>query len=405
MMFLIDVIITDNTRPPSGCPQLTYYSAGGVFLALQHNGLNVRWVDLKQGEKVDKFPATNGNTADVCCYAVFFGNKVSAFSHMKEIRLAPISPRCIIAFGPFASAFPEEILSRKLADIVVLADAEFVIPMILAQKDNVHSLSAIPNLAYLLNDNIVYTQKHSFDELDKIPFISPHLFGLGERPAYMMTARGCQYHCVYCERNAMWGGGVRNRSVANVLDEVKELVDRHQVMKIEFLDEDLAADPKRLASICEGMSSIKGGLHWECSACIDSVSQKMLVLMGQSLCRSIYFGVESASPEVLRRVGKTYGRQEILNAVRWSQEAGLTVEVMITTGNPGETDLDRKLTLSALSEMGPNVKVHTNRLVILPGTPLYRKALREGWFTPEFMFEDEGLIFYDEQSQMPRSHS
>lgn len=398
-MPLIDVIVTDNTRPPSGCPQLTYYSAGGVFLALRQSGLNVRWTDLKPEPRDDR-----PQTADVCCYAVFFGNKVSAFAHMKEMRSAPRAPRRIIAFGPFAAAFPEQILSRKLADVVVLADAEFVIPMILAQGDDSSKFAAIPNLAYLHNENIVSTPKHSFDELDKIPFISPYLYNVGERPAYMMTARGCQYHCVHCERNAMWGGGVRNRSVANVLDEVRELAGGHHVRKIEFLDEDLAADPERLASICKGMASIKGELHWECSACIDSVSQKMLALMGRSGCRSVYFGVESASPQVLRRLGKTYGRQEILDAVRWSQEAGLTVEVMLTTGNPGETDIDQEMTLSALNDIGPDVKVHTNRLVILPGTPLYRKAIREGWVTPEFMFEDEGLIFYDEQSQMPRSH-
>ena len=63
----------------------------------------------------------------------------------------------------------------------------------------------------------------------------------------------------------------------------------------EFLDEDLSADHKRLAAICEGMRRIKGEFYWMCSAGVDSVNQKMLLLMGHCRCQEIYFGVESAS--------------------------------------------------------------------------------------------------------------
>jgi len=38
--------------------------------------------------------------------------------------------------------------------------------------------------------------------------------------------------------------------------------------------------------------------------------------------------------------------------------------------------------------------------VILPGTALYRQALREGRFSQKSFFEDEGLIFYDEKERV-----
>lgn len=397
---MIDVILADDTRPACGCPPLVRYSFGGVFLALAQKGLDIRSVDLMTDKEGNPSAAPGQNSADVCCYAVFFGNKVNAFRHMEDARRAKKAPRLIIAFGTFASVFSEEILLRGLADIVVTNDPEFVIPAILQEDNGVIPLETIPNLSYIHEGKVIHTRKHSFHDLDEIPFISPYFYSQGHRPAFIMTARGCQHHCVFCDRNVLWGGGVRNRSVVNVLSEVRELVEGHHVREIEFLDEDLAADHKRLAAICEGMRRIKGEFYWECSACVDSVSQKMLLLMGRSRCREIYFGVESASPQVLRRIGKTYGRQEILNAVRWSQEAGMKAEVMITIGNSGETDLDRNLTLSALNELGPNVKINTNRLVILPGTAFYHKGLREGWFTRKSFFEDERLIFYDEKRQV-----
>lgn len=399
---MIDVIITPNARAVCADPQLIYHSAAGVFLALAQKEFNVRFVDLSDhAPESSRLPAEE-EMVDVCCYAIFFGNKVTAFRHMGKVRHAPKAPRCIIAFGPFASVFSDEILSRGLADIVVSSDPEFVVPLILHEGNNLGALSIIPNISYRQEGKIVHTNKHSFHDLDTIPFISPYLYSQGHHVASIMTARGCQYHCVYCDRNVLWGGGVRNRSVLNVLQEISELVETWHVQQIEFIDEDLAAEHTRLAALCEGMRRIGGhyNFSWDCSACVNSVNQDLLLLMGRSRCREIYFGVESASPQVLRRIGKTYGRQEILNAVRWAQEAGLRVEVMMTIGNPGETDIDRDVTLSSLREMGPKVKVMTNQVVILPGTALYYKGLREGWFTQKSFFEDEGLVFYDESSWM-----
>ena len=381
---MIDVILTPNARAACCDPRLIHYSAGGVIMALAKKGFEVRQADPKPEE----------NSADVCCYAVFFGNKTNAFRHMEAVRRAPKAPRLIIAFGPFASVFSEEILSRGLADLVVGDDPEFVIPAILQEMEGAASWETIPNLSYRHQGKIIHTRKHSFHDLDEIPFISPYLYSHGHRPAFTMTARGCQYHCVFCDRNVLWGGGVRNRDVVNVLQEIKELVEVQHAQVIEFLDEDLAADHKRLAALCEGMRRIKGEFQWHCSACVNSVSREILLLMGRSRCREIYFGVESASPQVLRRIGKTYGREDILNAVRWAQAAGLKVEVMITIGNPGETDADRDMTLSALNELGQGITVRTNRLVVLPGTAFYRKGLSEGRFTQKSFFEDEGVVLY-----------
>ncbi|MDE2008573.1 MAG: radical SAM protein [Candidatus Omnitrophica bacterium] len=315
---------------------------------------------------------------------------------MENARRLPKPPRLIIAFGPFASVFSDEILLSGLADIVVKDDPEFVIPAVLEGRS---PLKTVPNISYRHEGTIIHTVKHSFPNLDEIPFIGPYFYNQGHPRAFLMTARGCQHHCVFCDRNVHWGGGLRYRSVANVLDEVRDLVENNQAGEIELLDEDFAADQKRLTAICAGMRRIKGQFFWACSACVSSVNKKMLFLMGRSACREIYFGVESASPAVLHRLGKRYSRQDILNAVRWSQEAGLKVEVMITVDNPGETEQDRNLTLSALKELGPDVKVSTNRLVILPGTALYREGLRKGWFTRQSFFEDEGLVFYGDKRQ------
>jgi anaerobic magnesium-protoporphyrin IX monomethyl ester cyclase len=393
---LIDVILTSHTRMVCSHPQLFYYSGGGVVLSLIDKGFEARLTDLTAHKDKDFAGSKEHKPADMYCYAVFFGNKVSAFQHMRDARGAKEPPKRIIAFGPFASVFAEEILSRGLADIVVAADPEFVIPMI--ASEGASSLLQIPNVMFMQDGKIISTPKRSFHELDSIPFISPFFAEQKDGPAFILTARGCQYHCVFCDRNVLWGGGVRNRSVENVLEEIQEVVSKYHVREIRFLDEDLAADRKRLARLCDGMRRMTGEFKWECSACVNSVSKELLLLMGHSRCGCIDFGMESASPNVLRRIGKRYSRQDILNAVRWARAANIQVEMMVTMGNPHETDSDKYLTLSLLKELGREIdSITTNRLVILPGTPLFRQSLREGRFTRESFFDHEGIIYYDEQ--------
>lgn len=393
---MIDVILSENTRPAAGDQLLSVYSMGAVVSAIAAKGMDVRCIDFMSDLRKDSSEFLAENSSEVCCYSVFFGNKVSAFRRMADARRSKNPPRLIIAFGPFAAAFPEEILVKGLADIVVDHDPEFVIPAILHNGGIAPSLETIANLSYMCAGEVVHTPRSSFQDLDQGPFISPFLYNQGYRPALMMTARGCRNHCIFCDRNALWGGGIRNRSIDNVIKEIKELVEIQHAPEIQFLDENLLADHQRFVALCKGIRQVQGKFYWNACACIDSVNKKILLLMKHSRCRNIYFGIESASQRVLQRIGKTYGRKEILDAVRWSKEAGLGVGVMITAGNPGEGDLDRKLTLATLNELGPSVEILENRLVILPGTPFFYKGLREGWFTRQSYFEDEGSIFYDE---------
>jgi anaerobic magnesium-protoporphyrin IX monomethyl ester cyclase len=396
---LIDVIIAENARPECGGDHFSRYISGGIVLALAKYGLDARYLDLTSNIEGKLSVVSGQNSADVCCYAVFFGNKANAFRHMADVRSAKNKPRLIIAFGQFASSFPEEILSRRLADIVVTHEPELAIPAILQKGEEVASLEAIPNLSYMHEGKVIYTRKHFHQNLDNIPFVSPYLYQQGYRPAILLSARGCQDHCVFCDRNALWGGLVRNRSVDNVLQEIEDLTENQHVQDIHFLDENLAIDHSRLAALCDGMRRIKGEFYWSCSARVDSVNQKMLLLMRRSRCRRISYGVESASTRVLRWVGKDYGHQDILNAVNWAQEAGLKVRVSILINSPGETDLDRNLTSIIMNKLGPEVDIDAFRIGVLPGSTLYRKGLREGWFTQKSFFEDEGVFFYDGKRQ------
>ncbi len=391
---MIDVILANNTRPPITGPFLVRYSACGVYLSLLKSGLNARYIDHITEAGKGSIPVYEPASGNISCFGVYFGNKVNAFRLMEQVRRSESLSHKIIAFGSFASVFSEEILSRGLADVVVENDPEFVMPEVIRKAMHVDLLSDIPNLIYMHKSKMVHTKKYSFPNLDEIPFAGPYLYSQGLRPAHIVTARGCQYHCIYCDRNTHWGGGVRNRSVEHVLSEIKELVLNLHANEIHFLDEDIAADKERLAKLCVGIRQIKKEFRWHCCACVDSVSKELLVLMKYAGCSVVNFGVESASMDVLRRIGKKYTRKDILNALRWTEEAGLKVEIMLTIGNPGETDADRELTLSLLREIGNDIILTTNQMVVAPGTSMYRKGLREGWFSQKSYFEDEQVFYY-----------
>ena len=172
-------------------------------------------------------------------------------------------------------------------------------------------------------------------DFDKNPFISRYFYEQGHRPAFILTSRGCAAHCTFCDRHVFTSWDVIDRSMDNVLSEIKELIEVHHVKHLNILDADLPFDHKRLISLCEGLRRIKGEFGWNCMARVDSINQKLLLLMRSARCWSVFYGVESASSKVLRSIGKTYGLQEIMDALRWTQEAGLDAKVGIMIGNPG----------------------------------------------------------------------
>jgi radical SAM superfamily enzyme YgiQ (UPF0313 family) len=109
-----------------------------------------------------------------------------------------------------------------------------------------------------------------------------------------------------------------------------------------------------------------------------TVDRDVLDAMARAGCRAYKFGVESADPEVLRRIPKRIEPEDVLRTVRDCRALGIQSHATFMLGLPGENRAGAMRTIDFALKLRP----HTLQFAIATpyvGTELYERARAEGW--------------------------
>ena len=114
-------------------------------------------------------------------------------------------------------------------------------------------------------------------------------------------------------------------------------------------------------------------VNWSCQARVNTVDSELLQVMARAGCKEIYFGVESASPNLLEFLGKNISPQQAVEAITLSRKAGIKPGCFLMVGIPGETkdDID---TLEKFIYRAKPAYVGFSVLTPFPGTELFRST-------------------------------
>jgi len=190
----------------------------------------------------------------------------------------------------------------------------------------------------------------------------------------VLSSRGCGHRCGFCSCAPLFRR-YRTHSPQRVVGEVAGLA-RSGVDRIHFIDDSLTADAARLEGILEGLAALSGPVQWSCSSRVDTVTPGLLQKMAAGGCRKVFFGVESLNPAALAAVGKATEPRRSLEAMTWTQEAGMVAKVGVIVGLPGETPESMRRTVRQLARLG--VEVSPGVITPVPGTRLWRERRRLG---------------------------
>jgi hypothetical protein len=96
-------------------------------------------------------------------------------------------------------------------------------------------------------------------------------------------------------------------------------------------------------------------------------------------CSMLQIGVESGSPEMLRRMGKGIHPETARRVLAATAQAGIKNHVYLLFGVPGERDADREMTLDLVRAEAAHIHAINPSLLNLPvGSPMYRRAAAFG---------------------------
>ncbi len=265
------------------------------------------------------------------------------------------------------------------------------------------NLTGIQGIAYGDGDDIrvnepahiLLKNKEVRHYLDKYP--SPYLTGSlpasAAEHAGVVTARGCNQNCVYCNCSILYKNHVYTHSIDRVLEELDFIGKNSPSKSADIFDDAFTLFPKRAEKICRGIIENAIRLRLSCLTRCDQLSEGLLDLMKEAGFQMVSFSLESAVPRILRVIGKNHPPEDvptdglekeihfIKNAkemAKYAKKIGMKVIVSIISGLPTETRAEAEETIRYLQELTFDRYNH-NYLQILGGTPISRNYEKYGY--------------------------
>jgi anaerobic magnesium-protoporphyrin IX monomethyl ester cyclase len=299
-------------------------------------------------------------------------------------RLRPTCKTCL--GGQHVTLYPDETLALDGVDFVVHGEGERVfkrlVEELIAGADS-ERLGGIAGLGYHSEAGPRrHPEQDRVDDLDSLPPPARHLieFGnydhvvaRGERLTTMQTSRGCPAACLFCDiRKTRF----RKRSAENVLAELNALLDEG-FDDIFFVDDTITIDKRRIFELCELIVRNGRRFNFKISARVDTVNPELLAALARAGCYRIHYGVETATPRLLRFLEKGQTPEKVRRAFEWTRRAGIGAFAYMMLGIPTETREEMQASIDFAVELEPDY-VQFSICTPYPKTALYQAMCEEG---------------------------
>lgn len=295
-------------------------------------------------------------------------------------RAKRLRPEALVVLGgPQGSATARRTLeSFREVDAVLSGEGEIAFGRLLAALEAGDGLEAVPNLVWRSPSGIVENPRAPLvPDLDALPLPAYHLnpFSFAERGEIAVEAgRGCPYQCVYCSTSRFWGRRFRMKSARRLVDDVRALVEEHDVPSVELVHDNFTSSPRRVLEFCRLLQQEGLELEWSCSARIDAVDTELAMEMARSGCKKVFYGIESGSEAVRRVIGKKMDYSCVVPHAETTARSGITFTGSFIIGFPEETLTDLRSTMALMLRLrytgGRRNFTHLHLLSPLSGTPV-----------------------------------
>ena len=314
----------------------------------------------------------------------------------------------------YARTVPDSNMPVRLAslddeniDYAMRGEVDFAWPRLADAIIKGQDISAIPGLVRRDGTDYVINEKPPVVDVTTLPRPARNLvdmegyFKIGafhsaksmsDRVANVMASRGCPEKCTFCTTPEMWGAQVRWRTTEDVIAEIKEAQAAYRIGEIQFEDDTITANVKKLEDLCRELEKI--GLPW-CTPNGTKVNYhqekrfeeggrqlEMYTKMFNSGCYQISLACESGNQEVLDNIIKKNLRIEAIKpAIANAQKAGMIAHTFWVVGFPGETYEQIEQTFTFAEQSGAD-SYSIAILNPLPGTPIYRQVMKDKLWWP-----------------------
>ncbi len=363
--------------PPLG---IGYLSACAKAAGIESVIIDGVKTEMKEEKLIAKIEAQNPDWVCITCLSAYFEEVKSVSLKLKEKGFK------VVIGGVHPTFMPYMTLVETKADYVICGEGEKIITEFLLQGNN-DGIKGVYSLKDLQDENTPYEKAERIEDLNEIPFpdwesLQPQTYphapmGMVAKAyplAVMISSRGCPHGCIYCAGGRFYDRKVRFRSAENVVEEMKLLKYKYGIKEIQFMDDNLILKREHAVNLCNLILKEKLDIIWSCPNGIraDSLDYELACLMRKAGCYLVTIGIESANPEILKKIHKGETIEAITSAIYAAHRAGLIINGAFCLSLPGDTKETMRETIDYAKKV-PLDRAFFTIMDVIPGCELWQK--------------------------------
>ncbi len=346
----------------------------------------------------------------------YFGSTVMPGPQLKQA--IPLSKKIretfpdveIIWGGYFPSNHYKTVIDSGFVDAVVYGPGDKTFPALMDayQSNDITALHSINNLVFKEGGQIIKTKKDELydqDTLPPLPYDKLNLFYplykylgktyLGEKTIAYHSSVGRPFTCSFCAVVPIYNARWKAKSAEHVYNDIKYLKENYGGTAIEFHDNNFFVSEKRTIEFSKLIK--KENMGWWGFARIDTMDKykdSTLELLRDAGCKMIFFGAESGSDEVLKKMhkGGTQTGAEILSFAKRLRKFDIVPEYSFVLGTPADSpekamkQIDEDIAfMYKVKEANPDTEIiiYIYSPVPTEGSELFTEVLKTGFHFPE----------------------
>lgn len=369
--------------PPLPPTDLMYLAA-----VAEDVGLEAKIVDYSQGGDFEKdLKEFQPDYLVVNVATPTFKSDLSSLTVAKEICPDVIT---IAKGAAFLTVAFDVMYFQKDLDLILFGEPEDTLREVLEGKE----YSKILGLYYRDDLRAKFTGPRPYiEDLDKLPFPARHLVdnNIYRRPdnnkvqAVIKVSRGCPFHCFFCLATPVSGAKVRKRSAENIIEEIKECVEKYGITNFLFWSDIFNIDKEWVMDLCQKIIDSGLKITWSANTRADTADEEMAYKMYEAGCRLVSIGVESGSQDMLDKIGKRITLDDVRLTVKIFKKAGIRIYNYFVIGLPWEDEESVEDTIDFAIELDSDfISFYT--ATPLPGSKFYEYAKENGLINSDTSF-------------------
>lgn len=299
-----------------------------------------------------------------------------------------------VAGGAHITLNPE-IAIQKSFDAICIGEGEYPTLELIQKLEKNVEVSNIKNMWIKTEQGIERNETREYlSDLNSLPFPNRKMWQkyIKKKNSLhdIIVGRGCPFNCTYCCNHALRkvapGCYVRFRDPANIIAEIKLLLENFPDTETIFFEaEAINLNPEFLDELTNLLSEFNKTLNkpiaYGANIRLNSNTDihKVMKQFVRANIIIMNIGLESGSERVRKEVlyRAEYTNDDVRLAVKLAKKYHRHVMLFVLLGIPGETYEDCQQTLALVKECRPNF-IHLGIFTPYPGTVLYENCVRDG---------------------------